>query len=178
MCGDSRSHADVLKLMNGRRADLCITDPPYNVAYEGGGTDDSLTIDNDSMEDQTFYTFLRQCFDVMISVMRPGVLPFMFFHADSEGENFPSRFSGKAGFKLAQCCVWSKNSLMGRQYQWKHEPVLYGRNPVRTGIDRNKPPVWNFDKPQEQFTHHEPFLCLTLSVTLPGEVVGSGTYDS
>jgi DNA modification methylase len=187
MCGDSRSHADVLKLMNGRRADLCITDPPYNVAYEGG-TDDSLTIDNDSMEDQTFYTFLRQCFDVMISVMRPGA-PIYVFHADSEGENFRRAFR-EAGFKLAQCCVWSKNSLvMGRQdYQWKHEPVLYGWKPGAAHSwysDRKQTSVWNFDKPQRSSIHPtmKPIPLIAYPVrnsSSPGSIVvdlfsGSGT---
>lgn len=155
MCGDCRSKSDVTALMNGQYADLIVTDPPYNVAYQGA-TEDELTIQNDSMENDLFATFLRQVFAVMFSILKPGG-SYYIFHADSEGENFRASLR-KAGFKLAQCCVWVKNSMvMGRQdYQWKHEPCLYGWKPGAShywNSDRKQTTVWNFDKPQRNAIH-------------------------
>lgn len=105
--------------------DLLITDPPYNVAYVGK-TKDALTIQNDSMEDDAFRSFLTDAFISSDSIMKQGA-SFYIWHADSEGFNF--RYAVKAvGWMLKQNLVWVKNSLvMGRQdYQWKHEPCLYG----------------------------------------------------
>jgi DNA modification methylase len=155
MCGDCRSKSDVSLLMNGQYADLCVTDPPYNVNYEGG-TEDELTIQNDSMENDLFATFLKQVFSMMYTVMKPGS-PYYIFHADSEGENFRSSLR-KAGFKIAQCCIWVKNSMvMGRQdYQWQHEPCLYGWKPGAGHLwnsDRKQTTIWNFDKPQRNGIH-------------------------
>lgn len=128
MCGDCRAKKDVTALMNGRIADMILTDPPYNVNYEGGG-EDKLTIQNDSMENDLFLRFLQSVFNMMFSIVKPGG-SFYVFHADSEGENF-RRAIREAGFKIAQCCIWVKDSLvMGRQdYQWQHEPCLYGWKP-------------------------------------------------
>ena len=113
MCGDCRANGDVQQLMNGSLADLIVTDPPYNVAYTGG-TGDELTIQNDSMDNDLFATFLRQVFNVMHNILKPGG-SYYIFHADSEGENFRASLR-KAGFKIAQCCIWVKNSMvMGRQ---------------------------------------------------------------
>lgn len=155
MCGDCRLKGDVSRLMNGQLADLIVTDPPYNVAYQGG-TEDELTIQNDSMENDTFAMFLRQVFTVMFSISKPGA-SYYVFHADSEGENFRASLR-KSGFKIAQCCVWVKNSMvMGRQdYQWQHEPCLYGWKPGASHqwhSDRKQTTVWNFDKPQRNAIH-------------------------
>lgn len=155
MCGDCRAKKDVVALMNGRMADMILTDPPYNVNYEGGG-ESKLTIQNDSMENDLFLRFLQSVFNVMFSIVKPGG-SFYVFHADSEGENF-RRAVREAGFKIAQCCIWVKDTfVMGRQdYQWKHEPCLYG---WKTGAahfwnaDRKQTTVWNFDKPKANRLH-------------------------
>lgn len=155
MCGDCRSKKDVITLMDGRKADMILTDPPYNVNYEGGN-EDKLTIQNDSMENDMFARFLHSCFEIMFSILKPGG-SFYVFHADSEGENF-RRALREVGFKIAQCCIWVKNSLvMGRQdYQWQHEPCLYGWKPGAAHFwnsDRKQTTVWNFDKPQANRIH-------------------------
>lgn len=155
MCGDCRSKADVTALMNGRQADMIETDPPYNVDYQGA-TEEELTIQNDSMDNDLFATFLRQVFSVMFTILKPGG-SYYIFHADSEGENFRSAIR-KAGFKIAQCCIWVKNSMvMGRQdYQWQHEPCLYGWKPGAAhywNSDRKQTTVWNFDKPIRNAIH-------------------------
>lgn len=155
MCGDSTSQDDVAQLMAGERAHLVVTDPPYNVAYEGK-TSDSLTIMNDKMDGGTFYQFLLSAYRRMFeSTVDGGGL--YVFHADSEGMNFRKAMTD-AGFKLAQCCVWVKNSLvMGRQdYHWRHEPVLYGWKPTgshRWFSDRSQTTVWNFDRPTRNDVH-------------------------
>jgi DNA modification methylase len=155
MCGDCRVSTDVKALMNGHHADICATDPPYNVDYQGG-TEDELTIRNDSMEDDLFEVFLTQVFTVMNKVMRQGA-PIYVFHADSEGAAFRSAFK-KAGFYFAQCCIWLKNAIvMGRQdYQWKHEPCLYGWKPGAAhtwNSDRKQSTIWPFDKPLRSSIH-------------------------
>lgn len=155
MCGDSCSSAAVATLMNDRRADLLITDPPYNVEYEGK-TEDALTIANDSMSDDAFDKFLFRTFKNMYTVAKPGAAIYVF-HSDSEGLAFRRNFA-RAGFKLAQCCVWVKNSIvMGRQdYQWQHEPVLYGWREGkghRWYADRSQSTVWHYDKPTRNDIH-------------------------
>lgn len=125
MCGDSTSIADVEKLMSDQKADLLLTDPPYNVDYEGG-TDKKLKIKNDNMEDQAFRQFLIDVYKAADHVMKPGA-PFYIWHADSEGANF--RGAAKdMGWQIRECLIWVKNSLvLGRQdYNWRHEPCLYG----------------------------------------------------
>lgn len=125
MCGDSTSIADVEKLMGDQKADLLLTDPPYNVDYEGG-TDKKLKIKNDNMEDQAFRQFLINVYKAADHVMKPGA-PFYIWHADSECANF--RGAAKdMGWQIRECLIWVKNSLVqGRQdYQWRHEPCLYG----------------------------------------------------
>lgn len=125
MCGDSTSIQDVEKLMGDQKADLLLTDPPYNVDYEGG-TDKKLKIKNDNMEDQAFRQFLIDVYKAADHVMKPGA-PFYIWHADSEGANF--RGAAKdMGWKIRECLIWVKNSLvLGRQdYNWRHEPCLYG----------------------------------------------------
>ncbi len=155
MCGDSLSIDHVSRLMDGHKADLIVTDPPYNVAYEGG-TADRLTIQNDSMSGEAFFRFLLDAYTAMFSVAKDGAGLYVF-HADSEGMNFRKAMTD-AGFKLAQCCVWVKQSLvMGRQdYHWQHEPVLYGWKPTgahRWYSDRKQTTVWNFDRPSRNDVH-------------------------
>lgn len=120
MCGDSTSPKDVAILLAGDEADLAITDPPYNVNYKDG------SIENDNMDDVSFEVFLRNAFLAMFDSMKPGAAAYIF-HADSEGLAFRRAFRN-AGFKLAECLIWEKNSfVLGRQdYQWRHEPILYG----------------------------------------------------
>lgn len=125
-CGDSLSMQLWDRLMAGTLADLCVTDPPYNVAYESKLAG---SIKNDDMGDAEFRKFLRGAYDVMFAVMKPGA-PIYVAHADTEGLNFRATFR-EAGFKLSGCLIWRKNSLvLGRSdWQWQHEPVLYGWKP-------------------------------------------------
>lgn len=111
--------------MEGEEADLIVTDPPYNVNYEGG-TDKKLTIKNDHMKDADFYNFLYEAYMRMYENIKPGGA-YYIFHADTEGLNFRKGLR-EAGFKLSSCLIWVKNALvLGRQdYHWKHEPILYG----------------------------------------------------
>lgn len=128
MCGDSTSAEDVGVLMDGCVADMCFTDPPYNVDYSGG-TEDKLKIMNDKMSDDKFHRFLFDAFtNIYASIAAGGAI--YICHADSEGTNFRTAMT-EAGFLLKQCIIWVKNSLvLGRQdYQWQHEPILYGWKP-------------------------------------------------
>jgi site-specific DNA-methyltransferase (adenine-specific) len=124
MCGDSCNIEAVEALTDGL-VDILVTDPPYNVAYEGK-TKDALTIQNDEMGDEQFRQFLRDAFVAANAVMKPGAV-FYIWHADSEGYNFRGACHA-AGWKVRQCLIWNKDSMvMGRQdYHWKHEPCLYG----------------------------------------------------
>ena len=121
--GDSTKVEDIEKLMAGEKADLIVTDPPYNVDYEGS---DGKKIKNDHMEDQSFLNFLIAAFTAMFRVLKNGGV-YYIWHADSEGFNFRSAVK-KSGGLVRQCIIWVKNSLvLGRQdYQWRHEPCLYG----------------------------------------------------
>ena len=125
MCGDSTLGGDISLLMGESKADLLLTDPPYNVAYVGK-TKDAMTIKNDSMDDESFALFLQKSFQAADAVMENGAC-FYIWHADSEGFNF-RKACKEAGWKLRETLVWNKNSMvLGRQdYQWKHEPCLYG----------------------------------------------------
>lgn len=125
MCGDSTSAGDMKELVNGEKIDLYVTDPPYNVAYEGK-TEEAMTIQNDSMDDASFRQFLRDAFSVADQHLKSGGA-FYIWHADSEGLNFRAAVK-ETGWLLKQNLVWVKNSIvLGRQdYQWKHEPCLYG----------------------------------------------------
>ena len=125
MCGDSTNLDDMSVLIDGHEIDLYVTDPPYNVAYEGG-TEEAMTILNDSMDDASFRQFLRDSFKVADEFLKPGGV-FYIWHADTEGLNFRAAVQ-ETGWLLKQNLVWVKNSIvLGRQdYQWKHEPCLYG----------------------------------------------------
>ena len=149
MCGDATSEEDVATLMDGKKANLIITDPPYNVAFESS---DGLSIKNDKMENEKFYEFLLSAFKNMAAHLEKGGAAYVF-HADTEGLNFRKAFVD-AGFHLAGCCIWVKNSLvLGRSdYQWQHEPVRYGflengKHYWSKNAGSSQTTFWNFDKP-------------------------------
>lgn len=125
MCGDSTSPEDVDALMDGTLGDCSVTDPPYNVAYEGG-TKDKLKIANDNMSSGAFKEFLTKAFRCMYNALKAGAANYVFF-AHKETENFMAAYR-EAGFLYKQELIWVKNSLvLGRSdYQWQHEPCLYG----------------------------------------------------
>lgn len=153
MCGDSTAIDDLEKLMDGTKVDLLITDPPYNVDYEGGT---GLKIKNDKMDNDSFRQFLRDAFASADSVMKEGAV-FYIWHADSEGYNFRGACFDN-GWKVRQCLIWNKNSMvMGRQdYHWKHEPCLYGWKEGASHLwasDRTQTTVLNFDKPSRNAEH-------------------------
>ncbi len=155
MCGDATSEEDVATLMDGKKANLIITDPPYNVAFESS---DGLSIKNDKMENEKFYEFLLSAFKNMAAHLEKGGAAYVF-HADTEGLNFRKAFVD-AGFHLAGCCIWVKNSLvLGRSdYQWQHEPVLYGflqngKHYWSKNAGRSQTTIWNFDKPKKNKNH-------------------------
>lgn len=155
MCGDSTKPEDVEKLMDGVKADMLLTDPPYNVNYTGK-TKDSLTIKNDSMDADSFRLFLHDAFAAADSAMKPGAV-FYIWHADSEGYAFRGACAD-VGWKVRQCLIWNKNSMvMGRQdYHWKHEPCLYGWKDGASHLwasDRKQTTILNFDKPQRNGEH-------------------------
>lgn len=153
MCGDATVEEDVLKLMDGKKANLILTDPPYGVSFQSS---DGLSIKNDSIKGEEFYQFLLAAMQNMVSVLEPGGAAYVF-HADTEGLNFRRAFVD-AGLHLAGCCIWVKNSLvLGRSdYQWQHEPVLYGflKNGKHSWYsDRKQTTIWNFDKPKRNKNH-------------------------
>lgn len=152
VCGDATDPAVYAVLMDSTKANLVITDPPYNVNYEGSAG----KIKNDNMAGEKFYEFLLAAFKNMESVMAPDASIYVF-HADTEGLNFRRAFAD-AGFYLSGCCIWKKQSLvLGRSpYQWQHEPVLYGwkkngKHQWYTG--RKETTIWEFDKPKKNGDH-------------------------
>ena len=153
ICGDA-THADtVKKLMDGRKANLVLTDPPYNVGFESSS---GLKIKNDSQKSEQFYNFLLSAFRSVADNLESGGSAYIF-HADTEGENFRRAFR-EAGFHLSGTCIWVKDSfVMGRSpYQWQHEPILYGW--LKTGAHkwyagRSEATIWNFAKPRKNSDH-------------------------
>lgn len=152
VCGDSTKAETFELLMCGKKANLVITDPPYNVNYEGSAG----KIKNDNMDNDSFYNFLLDAFKCTESAMADDASIYVF-HADTEGLNFRKAFKD-AGFNLSGCCIWKKQSLvLGRSpYQWQHEPCLFGwkkkgKHLWYTG--RKESTIWEFDKPKKNGDH-------------------------
>jgi DNA modification methylase len=134
--------------MDGKLANLVVTDPPYNVNYEGTAG----KIKNDNMADQKFYQFLLDAFTLTEKAMAKDASTYVF-HADTEGLNFRKAFL-EAGFYLSGTCIWKKQSLvLGRSpYQWQHEPILFGWKKAGKHAwysDRKQSTIWEFDKPRK-----------------------------
>ena len=173
MCGDATSAEDVSALMGDTKANLILTDPPYGVSFKSAS---GLTIQNDSMKNEEFYTFLLSSFQRMAEHLEKGGSAYVF-HADTEGLNFRKAFID-AGFHLAGCCIWVKDSLvLGRSdYQWQHEPVLYGF--MQNGkhhwySDRKQTTIWNFDKPKRNANHPT-----SKPLDLLGYPIGNSTQEN
>jgi len=155
MCGDSTSIDAMESLTQGQLVDMWLTDPPYNVAYEGK-TKDALTIQNDEMSDEGFRQFLSDANTAADAVMKPGAV-FYIWHADSEGYNFRGACHD-VGWQVRQCLIWKKQTLvMGRQdYHWKHEPCLYGWKGGAGHLwatDRKQTTILEFDRPNRNAEH-------------------------
>lgn len=152
VCGDSTKAETFDILMQGRKANLVVTDPPYNVNYEGTAG----KIKNDNLADEKFYQFLFDAFSNIEKVMADDASIYVF-HADTEGLNFRKAFSD-AGFYLSGCCIWKKPSLvLGRSpYQWQHEPCLYGwkkNGKHQWYSDRKQTTIWEFEKTKKNTDH-------------------------
>lgn len=128
ICGDSTDADTLQRLTEGAEMDLVLTDPPYNADYEGK-TKDALKIQNDNMTDAHFYAFLLDTFKNLYQVTKPGGVVYIF-HAHMESVNFLSAYRA-ADFYLHQMLVWNKNTMVlgHSDYQWKHEPIIYGWKP-------------------------------------------------
>lgn len=155
LCGDSTQLEAVMGLCGDIKVDMYLSDPPYNVAYEGK-TKEAMTIQNDSMSDEKFREFLRDAFTGADAVMKAGAV-FYIWHADSEGYNFRGACHD-INWKVRQCLIWNKNSMvMGRQdYHWKHEPCLYGWKEGASHLwnsDRTQTTVLNFERPSRNGEH-------------------------
>ena len=159
MCGDSTNEEDVDKLCGDDVADMIFTDPPYNVDYEGKHIDEdgnTMKIQNDKQSEEEFKEFLFKAYSNMAKHVKDGGSIYVC-HADTEGINFRTEFKN-AGFKLAECLVWVKNTLvLGRQdYHWRHEPILYGWKEGAAHYfvdDRTQDTVWEYDKPRVADLH-------------------------
>lgn len=152
VCGDSTKADTFTALMDGKLANLVVTDPPYNVNYEGTAG----KIKNDNMESGAFYDFLLAAFTNTEAAMAQDASIYVF-HADTEGLNFRKAFSD-ACFQLSGCCIWKKPSLvLGRSpYQWQHEPVLFGwkkKGKHNWYADRKQTTIWEFEKPKKNADH-------------------------
>lgn len=153
VCGDATNADDVKRLMDGRKANLVLTDPPYAVSFKSSK---GLTIMNDAMKPDEFYHFLLASFTNMADSLEPGGSAYVF-HADTEGLNFRKAFVD-AGFHLSGVCIWVKNSfVLGRSpYQWQHEPVLFGwqkNGKHKWYAGRSEKTIWNYDKPKRNDDH-------------------------
>ena len=173
MCGDATSAEDVSALMGDTKANLILTDPPYGVSFKSAS---GLTIQNDSMKNEEFYTFLLSSFQRMAEHLEKGGSAYVF-HADTEGLNFRKAFID-AGFHLAGCCIWVKDSLVlgCSDYQWQHEPVLYGF--MQNGkhhwySDRKQTTIWHFDKPKRNANHPT-----SKPLDLLGYPIGNSTQEN
>lgn len=152
VCGDSTLPETYELLMDGKKANLVVTDPPYNVDYEGGAG----KIKNDNMKDEEFYSFLFVAF-INIEQSMEADASIYVFHADTEGLNFRKAFKA-AGFYLSGTCIWKKQSLvLGRSpYQWQHEPILYGwkkQGKHNWYSGRKETTIWEFDRPSKNSLH-------------------------
>ncbi len=152
VCGDSTLPETYDVLMDGQKANLVVTDPPYNVNYEG----EAGKIKNDNLKDEEFYNFLFAAFVNMEQSMESDASIYVF-HADTEGLNFRKAFKA-ARFYLSGTCIWKKQSLvLGRSpYQWRHEPILFGWK--KSGkhnwySDRKQSTIWEFDRPSKNDLH-------------------------
>jgi len=155
ICGDARSAADMERLMDGVKADLYLTDPPYNVDYVGK-TKDALKIENDRMSDEGFRAFLLDAFSAAKNSMKAGA-SFYIWHADSKGYDFRGACYD-VGWQVRECLIWCKDVfVLGRQdYQWQHEPCLYGWNEGASHAwysDRRQTTVLTFDRPKRSESH-------------------------
>lgn len=165
VCGDSTKADTFTALMDGKLANLVVTDPPYNVNYEGSAG----KIKNDNMGNEAFYDFLLAAFTNTEAAMAQDASIYVF-HADTEGLNFRKAFSD-AGFQLSGCCIWKKPSLvLGRSpYQWQHEPVLFGwkkKGKHNWYTDRKQTTIWEFEKPKKNADHPtmKPIALLAYSI--------------
>lgn len=154
LCGDCTNFEDLKKLLNDIKADLFLTDPPYNVNYEGA-TKDKLKIQNDNMSEDDFIKFLADCFSNVKKFLKEGS-SFYIWHSDSQGFEFRKTVKENLG-KIRQCLIWNKNQIvMGRQdYQWKHEPCLYGwtEGTHYFTSERNLATVIDCEKPKRNDLH-------------------------
>ena len=152
ICGDSTKAETYKQLLDDRKANLVVTDPPYNVDVE----ETAGKILNDNMSDGDFYQFLLSMFTQVENHMEDDASIYVF-HADTEGLNFRKAFKD-AGFYLSGCCIWKKNSLvLGRSpYQWQHEPCLYGwkkKGKHQWFSDRKQTTIWEYDRPKSSKDH-------------------------
>jgi len=185
VCGDSTVPETVRLLMDGKRANLCVTDPPYNCSYEGGT---GMTIINDKMSEADFFAFLQKAFTNIFDNLVDGGA-FYAFHSDAEKVNFFNA-TVSTGFHYSTTCIWVKNSLViGRMdYQMRHEPVLYAFKDTakhKWYSNRKQTTVWEFDRPTKSKLHPTmkpiPLVCYPIrNSSAPNEIVldvfgGSGS---
>ena len=153
MCGDATNSEDVTALMDGKRANLIVTDPPYGVSFKSRN---GLTIKNDDIENEELYNFILSAFKCMADSLEKGGSAYIF-HADTNGLIFRKAFI-ESGFHLSEVCIWAKNVMAyGRSdYRWQHEPILYGflKNGTHSWYaGRRQSTLWRFDRPIKNTVH-------------------------